>query len=74
MIERENMIEILKKAVSDPELRLKQLALYLGTNFFTEPTLEVILSKEEFEKLKQEGVLIEVHGYLLNKRWLDEQK
>jgi hypothetical protein len=73
LIERENMIEIFKK-VEDPEVRLKQLALFLGTNFFTEPTIELILTREEFEKLKQDGVLIEVHGYLLNKRWLDEQK
>jgi hypothetical protein len=73
MIERENMIEILKK-VENPELRLKQLAIFLNTNFFTEPTIELILSKEEFEKLKQEGTLIKVGGYLLNKRWLDEQK
>jgi hypothetical protein len=66
------MIEILKKTVSDPELRLKQLAVFLGTNFFTELTLETVLSKEEFEKLKQEGILVKVEGYLLNKKWLEE--
>ena len=73
MLEKESMIEILKK-IENPEVRLVQLALHLGTNFFTEPTIEAVFSREEFEKLKQEGVLIEVHGYLLNKRWLDEQK
>jgi hypothetical protein len=61
------MIEIIKR-IEDPLVRLQQLKLFLDTNFFTNTTLEYILNEKEFEKLKADGTLIEVSGFLLNKK------
>jgi hypothetical protein len=60
------MIDLLLRG-KDPELRLKEIMRFLGTQFITEPALKALFSDEEIEYLKSKG-LTKVEVYIMNNR------